>query len=396
MRHAGIDNYDEDFKIDVIRFYLENDLSMLKTADKFNISKSSIERWKLKYGPKIKQQTKEKEALAAIGLNEDQAKGAVINNLSIDGTSRYYKTEDGGVWIKTKKEHQNLLERFERIGQSMIDGITPRPAIHKPQPYKYEDILSCYVLSDFHLGMYSSFDPDGYWDTKIAESVLYKWIDMAVDQSKESKDGLFIQLGDFFHANDHKGITPRSGHVLDIDTCWDDVIDIGMAALEYAFELMLKKHDNVHCIIAEANHDPDAAKWMQRWFERLYRDNPRISFDLTKGGYYAYQWHDNAIFAHHGHARGINDVSKALTAMYPQVYGNSKHRYAHIGHFHHAKTKPFGDDGLMEVKIHKTLAAKDQHAATRGYISKRGATTAFYHKYHGYIGESNITPSMLM
>lgn len=337
----------------------------------------------------------EAKALNKLGLKIIDAESAVMDGLDVKGTSRYYKLDDGGIWIKTDKEKEAMAARFEEIGRSFLSDIKPKPEVKKSKEHTHDDLMTAYVLSDFHLGMYSNYDKDK-WDTKHAEYVLYKWVDTSIQNSLPSHTAVFIQLGDFYHANDTKGITPASGHILDIDTSWEDVIEIGMAALEYAIERMLEKHERVHVIVAEANHDIDAAKWMQRWFDRFYQDNPRLTVDCTKGGYYAYKFGDVALYAHHGHGRGINDVSKTLTAMYPEIYGQTKRRYAHIGHFHHAKRRPMGDDGLMDVEIHSTLAAKDQYAVTKGYLSSRSAKNITYHKEHGKIGESIITPSMLL
>jgi len=373
--------------IDYIAAYKEHG-TQNKAAEALGITRKKFRYWHDKQ--------KEAQAFNALGLKMIDAEGAVMDGLDVKGTSRYYKLDDGGIWVKTDKEKQEQLDRFKSIAEAVVDDINPIKPVKRQSTHTKNDLLSCYVLSDYHLGMFSDHDLDGKWNTDMATETLYRWVDYAVENTIDSHTGVFLQLGDFFHANDTKGVTPASGHVLDIDVSWDDVIRIGTQALEYALTRMLERHDHVHFINAEANHDPDAAKWIQVFFERLFRDNPRLSVDCTSGGFYAYQWGDTALYAHHGHARGINDVSKTLTAMYPQIYGNTKHRYAHIGHFHHAKTRPMGDDGLMEVKIHKTLAAKDQYAVTHGYMSQRGAVTEFYHKEHGFVGSLNVTPSMLI
>lgn len=335
------------------------------------------------------------KAFNRLGLRIKDSEQAIHPDLALSGISQMVRTEDGIMWVKTNKDHQNQIDRFAAIGESVLAEIKPRPTVGKTFTRSYKQMLSCYVLSDYHLGMFSDHDK-ARWDTKTAKDALYAWMDKAIESSMDSHTGVFLQLGDFFHANDSKGVTPRSGHVLDIDISWEDVISIGVEALEYGLERMLEKHDHVHFICAEANHDPDAAKWLQRWFERLYRDNPRLTVDCTKGGFYAYQWGKTSLFAHHGHARNINNVSKTLVAMYPEIYGQTLHRYCHLGHFHHAKRKPMGDDGLMDVRIHQTLAAKDQYAQTHGYVASRGASTLFYHREYGYVGEFNLTPAMLL
>lgn len=345
---------------------------------------------------KLKKQ-KNMRDINKLGLSMTEAENLADNNQIVKGVSSLVD-KDGNVklrWLKTDTEKQAMVDNFERIGNAILQEIKPRPTIAPPKVKCYKQMLSCYVLADFHLGMYSNFDKE-LWNTEIARQTLYRWVDRAVESSIPSDTGLFIQLGDFFHANDSKGVTPASGHILDIDTSWDDVIDIGMEAMEYAIEKMLMKHNKLHVIIAEANHDKDAAKWMQRWFNRLYQNNERVTIDCTKGGYYGFKFGNTSIYAHHGHSRNLNDISRVLTGMYHEMFGQTQHRYAHLGHFHHVKRKPIGDDGLMDCQVHSTLAAKDQYAVTNAYLSQRGSKTIFYHKEYGYAGENNITPAMLM
>jgi hypothetical protein len=338
----------------------------------------------------------ETDGLNKLGLKMIDAEAAIMDDHMVSGISRYYKLDDGGIWVKTNRELIEQMNHFDRVGEAMLKDMPARKAIERTTQVKYEDLMSCYVLSDFHLGMFSNHDPDGPWNTRIAQDMLYRWFDHIVDNSMNTHTGVFVQLGDFFHCNGKDSVTPASKHVLDTDTTWGEVVDIGMDAMEYGIEKMLAKHEHVHLIIAEANHDPDAAVWMQRWFDRLYRDNPRLTVDCTNNGFYAYKWGETSIWAHHGHMRNINDVSKTFVGLYPKIYGDTKYRYGHIGHFHHAKRKPMGDDGLIDLKIHTTLAAKDQYAVTHGYISGRGARVEYYHKYDGFAGNLNVTPSMLL
>lgn len=374
-------------EIDYIEELIKADGVKRRAALKIGIPEATF-RYRLKKQQHVR-------AFNDLGLKISDSSQILHPDLALSGISQMVKTPDGPMWVKSNKEQQAQINQFDRIGESVLKDIKPRPKVKRVSKTIAGDIMSVYALSDYHLGMFTDHDKDGEWNTEIARSTLYRWLDHAIDNSIDSHTGVFLQLGDFFHANDQKGTTPRSGHVLDIDTSWDDVIDIATEAFEYAIDRMLKKHEHVHFMNCEANHDPDAAKWIQRWFERLYRENPRVTVDCTKGGFYAYQWGKTGLFAHHGHSRNITQVSKVLTGMYPKIFGDTVHRYAHIGHFHHAKRYPVGDDGLMDCQIHQTLAAKDQYAVDGGWLSARGAKTMFYHKEYGYMGEFNVTPSML-
>lgn len=292
-------------------------------------------------------------------------------------------------WIKTDADHDAKINQLYQLAESLKEEI-PKAEPIKPPTSTNNQLLACHVLSDFHLGMFALLED---WNTKKASQALINYFDRVIENSPNAHTGLFLQLGDFFHANDHKGTTPFSGHVLDIDTAWDDCFKVGIMAMRYGIARMLEKHEHVHVIIAEANHDIDAGIAARLLFDMYYSDEPRVTVDMNKSGYYAYQWGDTGLWAHHGHKRKLADVSKVFASMYPEIFGSTKHRYGHIGHFHHTAAQ---EDALMQVQIHPTLAAKDAYAVKGGWISQRRSKSILYHKQHGEVGTFSITPEMLI
>lgn len=307
----------------------------------------------------------------------------------VKGYSTLYKVHEDGSktvameWVKTNKTVDEVQEKLQAIGEAVNESVKPL----KPVPVKKhnkDDICACYVLSDMHLGMFAHAEEGGdEWNLEIAEQKMSRWIDKAVSLSPPSSQALFIQLGDFFHQDSIKPVTPYSGHVLDSNERFQRIVKAGVRGLRRAITRMLAKHDNVHVIIADGNHDPTSALWLRTMFSTLYSDEPRVTIDTSETPYYCFEWGDTSIFAHHGDKRNINDVSKTFAGLYRDVFGRTKYSYGHLGHYHSSKKRAMGDDGLMDIEIHPTIAAKDNYASYNGYNSMRRAKTIMYCKHEG-------------
>jgi hypothetical protein len=209
----------------------------------------------------------------------------------------------------------------------------------------------------------------------------------------DAKTGLFVQLGDMAHFDSLDPVTPASKHVLDADARAYTMVRAGVKLMRESIDTLLRKHDNVHVIIADANHDPFGAIYLRELLTVAYENEPRVKVDDNPNTYYCFVWGENSLFFHHGHKRKIKDVSRVFAGMYREQYGNSKKSYAHIGHYHHTAS---AEDALMRSEIHPTLAAKDAYAARGGYISQRAANTIIYDKNHGEVGRITVTPEMAL
>ncbi|MET3359778.1 MULTISPECIES: hypothetical protein [Bradyrhizobium] len=86
--------------------------------------------------------------------------------------------------------------------------------------------------------------------------------------------------------------------------------------------------------MADANHDPAFEIWLREMFPAFYEDEPRLTIDRSASTYCAYQWGATALFYHRGLKRTIDDVESVFAADLPEIFGNTKYRYRHVGHRH--------------------------------------------------------------
>lgn len=317
----------------------------------------------------------------------------VDENPEYTGASRLrsWRDEDGNYqaeWTKYSKE----IEETKQALQAFADGIKdtlPRAKPIPPPEHSDKELMTAYILTDAHIGMKSED-----WDLDIAERVIKGWINYVTKRTPDASQGVFIMQGDIAHWDSMTQETPANKHNLEGDGNSRSMVRTIIDITRYCVDILLQKHENVHIIYAVGNHDSYTATITSEWLAAFYENEPRITVDTGNTLYHAFEWGDVSIFSHHGHKRNISNISTVFAGMYRDLFGRTKYSYGHIGHFHHAKRKPMGDDGLMNVEIHPTLSGKDDYALHGGWLSDRGAQAIVYHKRYGEVDRARGVPDM--
>ena len=318
----------------------------------------------------------------------------VPDGFGIKGVSTLYTGgEVKSQWVKSQIDPQKQREVYEAAIQAMASSIPKEKGVKKPTIGVKEDLLSLYVLTDYHLGMLAWGEETGAdWDIKIAEDLLVAWFLSAVQMGPKTKVGILGQLGDLLHYDGMEAVTPASKNILDADSRFQKVVRVAIRAFRRIIREMLKHHEQVHIIHAEGNHDPASSIWLRELFSALYEDEPRVTVELSADPYYCYEFGDTSLFFHHGHKKKLTAIDEVFVAKFREVFGRTHHSYAHMGHYHH---KHVLETTLMEVEQHRTLASPDAYASRGGWISGRSATKINYHKDYGEVGRFLITPEMV-
>ena len=365
-------DYTNEQRIEVVRDYLTHG-GFEKTADKYGVSKSSVERWVRKYRHQIE-----------YGTKEDQ---------KLKGVSTYTPVRDdegvllSATWTKVDIEHEDMLAKLRDFADGIKEDV-PRAAITKEPEGCEEDLLNMYVLTDAHIGMRSD-----EWDLNTAEKVIKGWINYVAKRTPDSHTGLLCIQGDMSHWDSMVPVTPAHRHVLDADCNSRTMVRTVIHLVRYCIKVLLEKHKHVHVMYVVGNHDEFTATVQSEWLDAHYEDEPRISVDVTNSLYHCYEWGDVSLFTHHGHKRRIGDITKVFASMFRDVFGRTKYSYGHIGHYHHVKAD---EDQLMQIQIHPTLSGKDDYANFGGWISQRGAKAIVYHKKYGEVDTATGRPEMFL
>ena len=268
------------------------------------------------------------------------------------------------------------------------------PAAPVPAPIGTNDnLLTLYTFTDYHVGMLAWHKEGGDdWDLQIAEQTGAKAMRALVESSPSSKAAIVNIQGDFLHFDGLKPVTPTHGHVLDADSRFGKVVDCAIRLIRQLVAEALKKHEQVILLICEGNHDESASLWLRKLFAALYENEPRVSVHDSELPYYAIQWGEVMLGFHHGHLRKNGELPALFAAQFRALWGACRKVAIHTGHRHHKEVK---EHPGAEVIQHPTLAARDAYAARGGWFSERRITSIVYHKAHGEVATTTVTPEML-
>ena len=336
---------------------------------------------------------KDKAAKQGWSPDHDMTK-TVPDGYHIKGTSTLYDDEGKPKlqWVKSSINRERQAELMQEAIQALCEDL-PKEAPRKTPDHPAEELLSKYVITDYHIGMMAWHEETGAdWDLKLAEELLTKWFKQAIELAPNSKYAIFAQLGDFLHWDGIEAVTPTSKHILDADTRFQKLVRVSVRVLRRVINLMLQKHERVHVICAEGNHDIASSIWLRECLSVMYEKEPRLTVDKNPDPYYCYEFGKNCFFFHHGHKKKMAQIDSAFVAKFREEYGRTSYHYADLGHLHHEKVL---ESNLMVLEQHRTLAAPDSHASRGGWMSGRHSKVTTYHRDFGKVIEHTISPNFL-
>ncbi len=337
-----------------------------------------------------------KQAAARQGYSPDHGMTHPVPDTHIaKGVSTLYDA-DGAIraqWVKSSLKAEEQLQALRDAVEALRDDIPKAKPVAAPKTCA-ADLLNLYVITDFHLGMraWPEETRSDAWDTDIAEKMLVEWFAKAIQTGPAAGTAVLAQLGDLLHFDSLQAVTPTSGHLLDADTRYQRVVRVVIRVLRQVVAMLLAKHDSVHIIMAEGNHDIASSAWLREVFAAFYSDEPRVTVDTSPDPYYCYEFGANGLFFHHGHLRKMAELDKVFASKFRDVFGRTKYAEGHSGHLHHDRAI---ESALMTIYQHDTLAANDSHGSRHGYKSKRCAPVITYHRDHGRVQSLSISPDMI-
>jgi hypothetical protein len=295
-------------------------------------------------------------------------------------------------WEKTSRDRQADQEAREAAFEAMTADLPRLPPLPAPITLN-RDLATVYTLTDCHVGMLAWHKEGGDdWDMEIAEKTLVGCFEAMIASAPSSALGIVNQLGDFLHWDGLEAVTPTSRHLLDADGRFEKMVDVAIRILRRVIDLALTKHDRVHVIMAEGNHDLASSVWLRKMFAALYENEPRVTVDDSALPYYALRHGRTMLAFHHGHLKKNDSLPLLMAAQFAEMWGGTDRRYCHTGHRHHIEER---EHSGMVVIQHPTLAARDAYAARGGWVAMRSACAVTYHAEHGEVGRVTVRPEMV-
>lgn len=289
-------------------------------------------------------------------------------------------------WVKTRED---------AAGRGLVEALQAAFAAHKgaavlgpPPAAVTDDLLTVYPLPDLHLGMYAWGREAGEnYDLAIARERALASIRALVAQSHPSSRAVVLGLGDYFHTNDQRNATPRSGHQLDVDGRWPKVFRAGADLATDLIDTVAQRHGRVDVRFLPGNHDPDAAVCLTVALGMFYRASERIVVNEDPGLGWFLRWGRCLLGATHGHTMKADRMAMMLATDRPTDWGETLHRHFFFGHIHHETAKEVAN---VRVESFGTPAAKDAYAAGAGYRSNQSLSALTFHREDGEVGRHRV------
>ncbi len=286
-------------------------------------------------------------------------------------------------WVRTAREGQDPAILLDVFRQAVEDAPPRVRSIIPPPDHQDKDLLACYTMGDPHIGMLSwGLETGTDFDLKIAERHLVQATQKLVALAPPAKRAGIFNLGDFFHADDNTGRTARSGHILDTDSRWAKVLQVGARAKIACIEAVLEKHEIVDVFVVPGNHDDHSSVFLNMLLIHHFRNNPRVIFREVLRAFQYLEFGANLIGTAHGHTVKGEKLPGIMAQEMPEAWGRTRHRHWFCGHVHHYSAKEY--NGVL-VETFNTLAGRDAWTHSSGFLSDRNMVLNVHHKTRGRI-----------
>ena len=309
----------------------------------------------------------------------------VPDNFSVSGTSTLYKDGDPVMqWVKSKNDTVAMFEQaLEHFKEGLVEDLKGKAKpVQKPKGKKDNDLASCYLIGDHHLGMlaWTPETGDDNYDIDISTKLLYNAVDTLAEMSSHAHLGILINLGDMMHANNLKNQTGSQSHTLDVDGRMGKAIKAVGQMYKRLITRMLESHNEVWIINVRGNHDPDASLWLNEMVSMYYENEARVKVFDNYNKFLHFQWGYNLVALHHGDKINVQRLYEKITSSLAKQWGESKYRFAWSGHIHHKQAHEIGG---LHHESWNVLPPTDSYHSEHLYGSSRSMTSVLLHKQFG-------------
>ncbi len=327
-----------------------------------------------------------KARAAAAGYSPEHDMTHVVpDGFRVKGVSTYYNKEGKptGQWVKSQVDRERTEQLVREAVAALTEDIRGTAPLTAPPIRQLDDLMAVYPFGDPHIGMYAWADEAGDdFDLEIAERLTLGAVDRLLSSAPAAGTAVLLLLGDVFHMNDRKNITPGHGHVLDVDSRYAKVLQVGIKTYRHAIQRALEKHRRVIVRCVEGNHDHDAVWALAFTLAAFFENEPRVEVDLSPSKFWYFQFGKVLIASTHGDTAKHEQLGPIMATDMPETWGATRHRYWYTGHVHHQVVKEF--PGVV-CESFRTLAARDAYAAGHGYRAGRDMLCIVHHREHGEV-----------
>lgn len=305
------------------------------------------------------------------------------------------QTSRSGQWEVQRKGGAIITLYSSRITvKPKLDKITSDDiidAFRDLSPLKWQKIAhiknkSSKILSidinDIHFGKLSWDAETGEnYDLKIATNKVQNIIMQNIKFAKKIKpEYIIFPLGnDLFHSDNDKGETVK-GTPQDMDTRPKKVYKKVLSVMFESIGL-LSEVAPVKVLLVAGNHSSNLSYYLAESLNLAFKNNPNVDIDTSPKAR-KYQLYGNMLLGYsHSDGESKKELYGLMQKEVPKLWGKSKFREFHLGHFHIENTE---EKNGMKFRWIPSISGADKWHYGKGYVeTDKTSMTFVYDKENG-------------
>jgi len=297
----------------------------------------------------------------------------------VQGWSELVKADDDDplgrivYWVKSNKKLTDQLDECRVAAEAMAVDLPKMSPVKYRGNVKNESQFAVMPIGDPHIGLRTWSKEVGVdWDVPIALRVYEKVFRRLFERTPDTKECIVFNSGDFFHADNMRGETERSGHKLDLDGRPGYWMDAGMGLMKLLLVMALQKYEKVHFVNAPGNHDDILGLALGVFVKHVFENEPRMTCQLGNNAFQYVERGKVALGFAHGHTCRLNALPGKMADDQHGMWGRTTHRHWITGHVHHNQWLQFKEHPGCTVESVGIIPPRDAYAYGGGYGAKRG------------------------
>ena len=262
------------------------------------------------------------------------------------------------------------ISSLDRFLTKLEKGKYKIPKVNLRLP-SISNIERCAILnlSDAHLDKVTRETECGEFSDITKNCAIFKDAFFSLLNQVDNPSIIYFPIGnDLFNVNDTRNTTKAGTH--------QDTVMHHVDAFEIVLNLLIglineaAKIAPIHIPMIAGNHDTDAIHLLGVVLSKIYEKSECVVVDYRRLPRKYIQYGKNMFLFEHGDGLKMAEIPQIMANERPEMWCNTKHRYAFLGHLHQTKNNIINrtqDHIGVEVRHQRALSAKDNWHFKKGY-----------------------------
>jgi len=371
-----------------------NQFSVAEVAEHFNKSRASIYSIKNAHALSdlfIKESCGQKSKNFSEGLNE------LAEPDQLDQDALFEECAEQGIditnvkyfWHKSKRISMMVLAQNRPTYEAIREEHLAEMQKYAPKYPKIErkKLTDGHLLvidpADVHIGKLAVKSETGFeYNMEIATQMVIEGVDgILAKASGFPINKIVLVIGNDIMHTDTPQRKTTAGTPQDTDGMWHENFIAGRKLYVMLIERLMQYAD-VDVVFNPSNHDYMSGFMLADSVASWFHKSKNVSFDCDIIHRKYYQYGQNMIVTTHGDGAKFGDMPLLMASENPQMWADTRHRYAYVHHLHHKQKHTFmagKDFPSINLEVLRSPSACDGWHHRNGYTGAPQAIEGFIH-----------------